>query len=125
MATYQNTEQIEMAEIDQRPSPRPGPSRMRDPRGVPPSMLRIDPRRAFTRDASGRLPPNRTLRSDLNLQPNMPLNLRAQSLPQSNDSDCCRQRRLESCLLLFAALMAILLLILLIAVTLRLIAKRD
>jgi len=125
MATYQNTEQIEMTEIDQRPSPRPGPSRMRDPRGVPPSTLRIDPRRALARDASGRLPPNRTVRPDPNLLYNMPLYLRAQSLPQSNDSDCCRQRRLEICLLLFAVVMAILLLIFLIAVTFRLIAKMD
>ena len=88
-------------------------------------MLRMDPRRAFTRDASGRLPPNRTVRSDLTLPPNMPLNLRAQPAPQSSDSDCCRQRRLEICMLLFAVVMAILLLIFLIAVTLRLIAKLN
>ena len=140
MAVSQNTEDIELSDMASHLPRRPIPTSLQyDSRWAHPSLIaiseseqqlrpstsRMDPRRAFTRNASGRLPPNRTVRSDLTLPPNMPLNLRALPPPQSSDSDCFRQRRLEICLLLFAVLMAILLFILLIAITFHLIAKLN
>ena len=131
MATYQNTENIELSEMESHLPQRPIPTGLqRDSRWIHPSTVQIsdseqprqgharrDPRRAFRRDSSGRLPPNRTV-----LSRNPMLRAQAASV---NNGNCLRQNSVEKCVLFFVLLLGLVLLVFIMIVSFYLLMKMQ
>ena len=131
MATYQNTENIELSEMESHLPIRPIPTGLqRENRWIHPSTVQIseseqprqdnvrqDPRRAFRRDSSGRIPPNRTVLS------RNPM-LQAQAAPV-NSPNYLRHNSVEKCLLFFVLLLGLVLLVFIMIVSFYLLMKMQ